>query len=126
MENKIVAGLVAGIPLSVVMVVYMLVRGRALVRLIMSDGDTGGMSEQQWHIIFLVTLALMPLGFGALAGWIYSLVGSGQTFLYIGLGAATLFSILALISRTPMALDKIVLNFAVGGLLGWLVPLLSK
>ena len=76
--------------------------------------------------MFLGTLALAPLAFGALGSLVYGGVGSPRWFLILGAGLAVLFSVLAAVSRTPMIGLKIVMNFAVGIVLGILVPLLNK
>jgi hypothetical protein len=125
MNNKILAGLVAGVPLAVVLLVYMLLRGKALVAVISSQGGSTRMSEKLMYYLFLGTFILAALGFGALSGVIYGRLGSRQMFLGLALGLATLFSILAFVSRTPLPWDKVFMNYAVGGMLGLLVPLLA-
>ena len=122
--NKIVAGLLAAIPLSTAGVIYMLVQGRKVAAELMAD-DTSGMTSDQWYLIFLVSFALAPFAFGALSGVVCGLVGSPQLFLGIALGLAVLFSIAAVATRTPMLVFKLVANFAVALILGILVPLLS-
>ena len=47
---------------------------------------------------------------------------STSFYLTLALGLAVLFSIAALLSRTPFTLEKIVLNFAVGLSFGFLLP----
>jgi hypothetical protein len=62
--------------------------------------------------------------FGALAGVIYTLIGDPLRFTLLALGAALLFSLLAVLSKTPLTGDKIFWNLAVGLVLGLLVPLI--
>jgi hypothetical protein len=46
-------------------------------------------------------------------------------YVMVSIGAAVLLSLLAVVSRTPLVGDKIFWNFAVGGVLGFMVPLLA-
>lgn len=124
--SRVVAGLVAAAPLSVLGVVYMLIWGRGMVTSLMANEiDSGSMTESQWTLIFLGSVALAPFAFGALSGVVYGWVKSPHLFRGLAAGLAVLFSLLAVISRTPMPFMKVVLNVAVALVLGVLVPLLS-
>jgi len=126
MASKILSGFLAGIPLSAVLVVYMLIRGKAFVQMLKSTGsDMNSMSDTTMFWLFLGTFLIMGLFFGGLAGIVYYFIGASKTFLLLALGMAVLLSILAAISRTPMVIDKVALNFTVALLLGILIPILA-
>ncbi len=126
MRQPILAGLIAGIPLALVFILYILVRGRQLAAFFRTQGD--GMERIPERTLFLLLLAGfigMAFAFGAAAGLVYGWLGMPR-FAYVAAGATILFSILALISRQPLPADKIIWNLAVGGVLGALVPWLAK
>ena len=125
--NNILAGVLAALPLSVLGVIYMLVGGRNLVQALKS-ADTGesDMTDQQWFYLMLGSLALAPFIFGVIAGLVYGWVDDPLIFLGLALGLAALFSLLAWVSRTPMRLTKIIMNFLVALDFGILLPLLAS
>lgn len=126
MEQNLLVGLLAGLVLAGVFLLYVGLRGRVLVAFFRGmDANIARLSPRGllWLVgVGFITAALM---FGLLAGLVYRWIGSPLTFTLIGLGAAVFFSLLALVSRTPLLGDKIAWNFAVGAVLGLLVPLLS-
>lgn len=124
--KPLLAGLVAGIPLSVVLVLYMLARGRVMAGVLAAEGDFGALGETQLFALFLGAFALLGLGFGLAAGLVYSWLGSRLSFTALALGLALLLSLLALVSRTPLPWDKVFWNFAVAAILGVLIPLLAN
>ena len=80
--SKIVAGLVAGIPLSVIGIVYMLVGGQRMISALMdSDASFAEFPDGALFWLFLGTFALAPLVFGALSGVVYGWIGSPLWFL---------------------------------------------
>jgi hypothetical protein len=126
MENTMIAGLLAGLALALVFVVYLFFRGRALVAFF--QGLDESMARVPARMVFLLILggfAGAALLLGMLSAVVFGMVGSATRFVMIALGAAVLFSVLAMISKTPLTTDKIVWNFAVGGVLGVCVPLFS-
>lgn len=123
--SNIQAGLLAAVPLSALGFVYMLFRGKALIALVSSNSGEAGMSDQQWFYLMLGSMAFAPFVLGVLAGFVYGWVGSPFVYRLVTLGLGILLSILAIISRTPMALDKIAMNLMVALDFGLLVPLLS-
>jgi hypothetical protein len=123
--SNIQAGLLAAVPLAAMGVAYMLVRGKALIALINADATEATMSEQAWFYLLLGTMALAPFLLGLLAGLVYGWIGNPFVYRLVALGFGVLFSILAVVSRTPMALDKIGMNLLVALDFGFLVPLLS-
>ncbi len=126
MGNKFLAGLLAGVILALVFVLYYLVRGRVFVAMLKGNSpEMAGMSDKAMYFMFLGAFAFMAILFGVAASVVYRFVGAPVKFLGLALGLAVVASILAIVSRTPMPVDKIFMNFAVGGILGWLVPLLA-
>lgn len=125
--NKILAGLLAGIPLASVFVLYMLVRGKALVSFFKDQDES--FARISGNVLFMIILGCFvgaAFLFGMLAGLVYSWLGAPVYFTAMGLCSALVLSVLAVVSKTPLSLDKIVWNLAVGGLLGLLVPLFSQ
>jgi hypothetical protein len=123
--SKITAGLVAAVPLAVVAFIYMLVKGHDLVQLVKSSNTyPNTMTDQQWYYVMLVSLALIPFVFGAVAGLTYGWIGKPMNYLILTVGIAVFLSILAVISKTPMLFTKIVMNFLVALDFGELIPLL--
>lgn len=125
MKSPLLAGLISAIPLAIVLIVYTLVRGRALAAFFLGQGDSPRLSAGTLFWILLGGFAGMAIVFGALAGLVYGWLGMPR-FQYLAFGAAALFSLLAVISRQPLPVDKIIWNLAVGGILGVLVPLLAR
>lgn len=126
MGKHILAGLLAGLPLAALFVIYLLIRGRALVLFFKEqDENIARLSDRGLFAILLAGFVGAAFLFGAVAGAVYGLVGSRGTYMALAFGAAVIFSILAVISKTPLIADKIAWNLAVGGVLGVLVPLLS-
>jgi hypothetical protein len=125
MEQFLLAGLFSGLVLAGVLLPYTVLRGRALVAFFQGlDANMVGMSSRVLFLLLIAGFIMAALLFGLLAGLIYKWIGSPLTFALMGLGAAVLLSLLALVSRTPLAADKIAWNFVVGLVLGLLVPLL--
>lgn len=125
--NNIQAGLLAAVPVSALGILYMLWRGKAMVEMVLSGStDAEAMSDQAWFYLMLGALALAPFVFGLLSALVYGWVGNQRSFRLLALGLAVLFSVLALTSKTPMRVDKIVMNFVVALDFGLLVPYLVR
>ena len=126
MGKHILAGLLAGLPLAALFLIYVLARWRALVSFFKGlDENIARIADNGLFAIILICFVGAAFLFGAISGMVYGLVGSRGTFMALAFGAAVVFSILAVVSKTPLIADKIVWNLAVGGVLGLLVPLLS-
>ena len=123
-SSRLIAGLVASIPLAMVMVVYWLVRSREFIAVLTQNGSVGEITNGQARGLFLGMFVLMAFGFGLASSFVYGWIGSKSTYLGLALGLATVFSVLAIISRTPLPWDKVFMNFAVAGVLGFLIPFL--
>jgi hypothetical protein len=123
MAHNILTGLLAGLPLAAVFALYLAIRGGTLVAFFQSlDPAIAGLSTQALSALLLAGFSAMALVFGAAAGAVYTLIGDPRKFLLLAIGAALLFSVLALVSKTPLTGDKIAWNLAVGVVLGLLVP----
>ena len=125
--NPVLAGILAAIPLSLLGILYMLLRGRALVQVLQTENpEAGDMTTNQWFILMFGALALAPFLLGILSGLIFRWLGNPPLFMGIALGAATLFTILAWVSRTPMPGEKTVMNWLVALDFGLLMPFLTQ
>lgn len=123
--SPIMSGLISGLVLSVVLVLYALLRGRVLVTFFRKeDEQIAKLPETVLFWIALGSYIIMGIVFGLVAGLVYYWVGL-PVFTYVAFGAAVLLSLLALLSKTPLAGDKIAWNLSVGLTLGLLVPLLA-
>lgn len=88
--NVILAGAISAGPLSALGIVYMLLKGPALVAVLNAGStDTNTLTNQQWFYLCLALLALAPFAFGVLAGLVYSRVDNPQ--LYLGLAGHKIF-----------------------------------
>ncbi len=124
--NTTVAGLIAALPLSAVGIVYMLLRGQKIITAITANAGEGeAMSNSQWFILLLASLAVMPFVFALASAFIYGRLANPPVFVSVAFGAAVLFSILALATHTPMLIEKIVMNFLVAVAFGLLMPYLA-
>jgi hypothetical protein len=121
--NSFVSGLVAGLPLSALGVIYSMLRFEGLADLFREgDAEMAAMGEGPMRLMLLAMFGLGPLFLGGIAGLVYGAIGSQQTYLVLAIGIATIASILALLSRTPMMSDKIIMNYIVAVTLGLLIP----
>lgn len=125
MKDSLFAGLISAIPLAIVLVVYVLIRGKALVTFFQDqDASIARIPEKMLFWIILAGFIGAAFLFGTLAGLVYGKLGAPR-YQYLALGATVLLSVLAVISRQPLTGDKIAWNLAVGLVLGLLVPLLA-
>jgi hypothetical protein len=124
--SNLLAGFIAGIPLAVILAIYALVRGKTLVEFFKStDEDLAKLGDRAFYLIILGMFVLMGLIFGTVSGLVYGWVSTTTIFRAIAFGVAAVFTLAALISKTPLAADKIFWNLAVGGVLGVLMPMLA-
>jgi hypothetical protein len=122
-ENSYVAGLVTGLPISALCMLYALLRkGHIVTQFKASDAGLASISDGAFLLMLLGGFAFVGPMLGILAGLVYKWVPSTSLYLILALGLAMLFSIAALLSRTPFTFEKIVLNFAVGLSFGFLLP----
>lgn len=125
MTPKIFAGLLAGVVLAGVFVIYYMIRGRAFVSMLKAGSpEMASTSDNALYFMFLGAFVFAALLLGVLSGILYGFIGSPVKFRILAAGLAGLASILAASSRTPMPVDKVFMNLAVAGALGGLVPVL--
>ena len=117
------AGLLTGGVLVFVFILYDLIRGKTLANFFKGQDESfAHLSDSVLCAIILAGFIGAAILFGIAGGLVFGLLGAPSYFTLIALGVATLLSGLAIVSKTPLTVDKIVWNFAVGGLLGVLVP----
>jgi hypothetical protein len=125
MNSPIIAGLISAIPLACILVIYTLVRGKALVAFFQGqDESIAKFSAKTMFWIILAGFIGIAFVFGALSGLVYIWLGMPR-YQYLAFGATALFCLLALVSKQPLKGDKIFWNLAIGITLGVLVPLLA-
>jgi hypothetical protein len=119
-DDRYLAGLVAGIPLSFVSLAYVLLRRSAVVDAFATSGN--GMSTEAATVMAFATAVLYGPGLGLIAAAVYERMPSEQQYLLLAFGLATVMTVAALVSRTPLMVEKIVLNYAFAICLGLLMP----
>jgi hypothetical protein len=120
------SGVIAALPLSALGITYVLTRFQTVAGAFREgDQEMASVTDASLRLMLLAMFGLGPLLLGGVAGLVYSAVGTRPLFLGIALGLASLMSIWAVLSRTPMMSEKIVMNFAAALILGTLVPLLA-
>jgi hypothetical protein len=122
-ENRFLAGILIGLPISVISVLYALAR-REYVIAAMKAGDTGssGLSDQAFFLSILAGFALFGPLLGALSALVFGWVPSPSVFRTVALGMGGLMTVAAVTARTPMTSEKVVLNLLVAGGFGLLLP----
>lgn len=123
--NSMTAGVVAGLVLALSMAAFMFVRGEAFAEIIFAEANIGNLTARQSTFIMMGMGIVLSLLFGLLAGFVYEKLGSTQTFHFLALGLAVLFTVAAFLVKTPLPWDKTIMNFMTALALGALVPLLS-
>ena len=121
-ENRFLAGIVAGPPVSLLCLGYLLARRDAVVAAVLDGTDAQALSPGAATALMLLAGVAIGPGLGLLAALVYGAVPSDQVYLAIAFGLATAFTAGAVVSHTPMAAEKVVLNYAVAACLGLLLP----
>lgn len=124
-ENRFVAGVVAGLPVSLLCLGYLAVRRDAVVAMFTDGGGSDALSPQAAASLAVAAAIAVGPGLGLLAAVVWGWVPEAGTYLAMALILATLFSVAAVVTRTPMAAEKIVLNYAVALMLGFVAPRLA-
>ena len=121
-ESRLLASVVAGIPVSLLCLAYVAVRRDEVVRLFTEADTSGALSPgAATALAFFVAAAIGP-GLGLASAVVYSWLPSEGLYLALALGLATLFTVAAVATRTPLMAEKVVLNFAVAIALGVVAP----
>lgn len=123
MHNKLLAGMLAGLLLAGVFVIYYLIRGKAFVASMKATSpEMANTSDTALYFMFLGAFIFAALLLGVLSVVVYGLVGTSTRFRLLAAGLAVVASILAAVTHTPMPVDKIFMNLAVAGMLGGIIP----
>jgi len=126
MNNRFVAGVVAGLAISAVGRIYSLVRKDKMVGLFMQGGEgEPAMSASAASWMLFGSMLFMGSFRGMLAALVYGWLPSRTAYLGLALGLATLMSIGVIVGRTPMMGAKIVMNYLVAIVFGVLLPRLA-
>lgn len=121
-ENRFLAGVLAGLPVSLLCIGYVLARREAVVAAVLDGADSQAFSPDAAAVLMLFAGAAIGPGLGLLAALVYGIVPSEQVYLGLALVLATAFSLAAVATHTPMAVEKVVLNYTVAACLGLLLP----
>ncbi len=119
-ENRILAGALTGIPISVVCLAYVLLRRETIVAAFTSGTDPMPV-DGATVLAFSMAVFLGP-GLGVAAGLVLERMPSQEAYLGLAFGLATLMSIAAVAQHTPMTVEKIVLNYLVAAVFGLTLP----
>ncbi len=122
-DNRFVAGFVAGVPISLLCLAYVLLRRDAVVAMFTNGSDA--LSSEAATVLTFSTAVLIGPTLGLLAAFVYGVLPSRNTYLGIAFVLATLMSLAAVASRTPLTAEKVVLNYSVALALGVLMPRLA-
>jgi hypothetical protein len=121
--NRFLAGVLVGLPLSALCVFYTLLRRQYLVSGFKAmDATLSNLSDNTMWFMMLGAMAFVGPMLGIMAGLVYGWVPSDSFFLAVALGLGALFTVGALVSRTPFTLEKVVLNVAVAVVFGLFLP----
>jgi hypothetical protein len=127
MANRFVAGVVAGLAISAVGLIYSLLRKDQMVGLFMQAGEgEPAMSASAASWMLFGSMLFMGPFLGLLAALVYGWLPSPTAYLGLALGLATLLSIGAVASRTPMIGEKIGMNYVVAIVFGVILPRLAS
>lgn len=121
-ESRILASVVAGIPVSLLCLGYLAVRRDTVVRLFTDDDGAEAMTPAAATVLALVVAMAIGPGLGLAAAFVRAWLPSDTAHLALALVLATLFSVGAVVARTPLAGEKVVLNGVVALLLGLVAP----
>ena len=121
--NPYFASLIIAIPLSALGVLYMKFGGKKLVEMLKNGSEDNNLSDQQWTYLFLGAFALTPFVLGIAASAVFGLITNVGYYQALVLGLGVLFSILAWVSKTPLPLEKTVMNLLVAIGFGLILPL---
>lgn len=122
LNNPFLAGVIAGIPISLLCLGYVAVRRDEVVRLFTEGSGSEALSPGAATALAFGAAACIGPGLGLLAAFVHGWLPSEGAYVALALALATLFSVAAVASRTPLMVEKVVLNFAVAIALGVVAP----
>ncbi len=123
--HTIISGLLAGLIVGIVCLVYVLIRTRKMATAYKA-GETIPYSEGRTSVGLMI-MAIFGSGsmvWGFIGAGLYHLIHVETSFLLISLALAAVFTFIIWRSRTTFARDKMLLTLIVFGGLGVLIPLL--
>lgn len=123
-ENRLLAGAIAGIPISLLCLGYALVRTETIVTVFAGSGPEPLAAGTARFLAFGAAVVVGP-ALGILAGLVLGWLPSDAAYVALAFGLATLLSVVALATGTPLAGEKVVLNYMVALSLGLLLPRLA-
>jgi len=121
-ENRFLASAIAGIPISLLCLGYVAARRDAVVHLFTEGDGSASLSPGAAAALAFVAAACIGPGLGLIAALVRGWLPSEGAFLALAVVLATLFSVAAVASRTPIMVEKVVLNCAVVIALGIVAP----
>jgi hypothetical protein len=122
--HTIISGLLAGLVVGVVCIIYVLFRTRKMATAYKA-GETIPYSEGRTSVGLMI-MAIFGSGslvWGFVGAGLYHLIHVESSFLMISLALAAVFMFIIWRSRTTFARDKVLLTFIVFAGLGVLIPL---
>ncbi len=119
-ENRLLAGAVSGLPISLLCLAYVLVRREAVVAAFTAGPDA--MPAGAATALAFGTAIFMGPALGVAASLVLEQMPSETSYLGLALALATLMTVAAIAQRTPLMVEKVVLNYAVALVLGVGIP----
>jgi hypothetical protein len=124
-DNRLLAAVIACIPVSMLCLGYVVARrdrvARAFVEADRSASLSPGAAEA---LAFLIAASIGP-GLGVAAAVAWGLLPSEGAYVVLAAALAAVLSVVALVSRTPLMVEKVVLNCAVAIALCVVAPRLA-
>jgi hypothetical protein len=123
--SSFAAGLLSGVALAMVFAVYTVIRRSAVLNgFRATDESIANIPESTLFYLVLGAFSSAAVLLGVAAGFAYGWLGQ-PLFTIAAFGAAIVLSVIAVLSRTVMAWDKVFWNLATGAVLGLVIPLLT-
>lgn len=117
-ESRVLATVVAGIPISLMCLAYLAVRREQVVLLFTEGSGSEALTPTAATVLAVLTAVAIGPGLGLAAAFVRGWMPSDTVYIALAFGLATLMSLAALAARAPMTGEKIVLNYAVALMLG--------
>lgn len=122
LENRFLVWVIAGIPISLLCLGYVALRRDTVMALLTAGDGSEALPPAAASALAFGTAAAIGPGLGLLAALVYGWLPSEATYTTLALGLATLLSVVALASRTPLMVEKVVLNYVVALVLAVVAP----
>lgn len=122
LENRFLVWVIAGIPISLLCLGYVALRRDTVMALLTAGDGSEALPPAAASALAFGTAAAIGPGLGLLAALVYGWLPSEATYTTLALGLATLLSVVALAFRTPLMVEKVVLNYVVALVLAVVAP----